>query len=329
VVPVEWQTPKFAWVDPYKDALAEFLALRAGTRSYQDVIGEHGRDWKDVIAEIKAWNDLLDKTESRSTAIRAHQHEGRDAEADGAAGSQRHNRFRRAAGTECQRRPRQRGAVFRPRVNTMKRSFSWRAAAQIRAAEIRVELRREGRQQHRGVLDHGRDGAPASWIDGPYDEELIVDAAIGAPRPAQRRRAVLNTHNDYDLSDVHRLRRARHGPHREWARAWRASSFPRRGRDGRGAEDPRGAHPQQSVGYSYPSVEKTEPMTAGAGLARDRLGADGDLGGADPGRSPARRCAHVRSARAMPFELQFRSATPSRPRARMRMRTRRAGLIRA
>lgn len=63
VVPVEWQTPKFSWVDPYKDALAELLALRAGTRSYQDVIGEHGRDWKDVIAEIKAWNDLLDKNE--------------------------------------------------------------------------------------------------------------------------------------------------------------------------------------------------------------------------------------------------------------------------
>lgn len=61
VVPVEWSPPKFEWVDPYKDALAELLAIRSGTRTWREVVSEHGRNPDDVLAEIIAHNAALDK----------------------------------------------------------------------------------------------------------------------------------------------------------------------------------------------------------------------------------------------------------------------------
>ncbi|BCP53791.1 phage portal protein [Kaistia sp. 32K] len=60
LVPVEWNPPKFEWVDPLKDATAELLAIRAGTRSPQDVISDRGRNPDDVLADFVAWNKKLD-----------------------------------------------------------------------------------------------------------------------------------------------------------------------------------------------------------------------------------------------------------------------------
>lgn len=75
-VPVEWDTPKFEWVDPYKDALAEVLAIRAGTRTWQEVVAEHGRNPDDVLAEIALFNAKIDKlgiildTDPRQTTVK-------------------------------------------------------------------------------------------------------------------------------------------------------------------------------------------------------------------------------------------------------------------
>jgi capsid protein len=60
-VPVEWSPPVFEYVDPYKDALTALIELRAGTRSYPEVMASLGRDWKKVLPEIKMWLDALDK----------------------------------------------------------------------------------------------------------------------------------------------------------------------------------------------------------------------------------------------------------------------------
>ena len=62
-VPVIWAPPKFDWVDPYKDAMAELLAMRSGTRTLKDVIAEHGGDWQETLEDIKTVNDMLDKLE--------------------------------------------------------------------------------------------------------------------------------------------------------------------------------------------------------------------------------------------------------------------------
>lgn len=60
-VAVEWAAPKFEWVDPYKDVLADILAIRAGIRTWHEVVTERGRNIADVIAEIKEFNDTVDK----------------------------------------------------------------------------------------------------------------------------------------------------------------------------------------------------------------------------------------------------------------------------
>lgn len=60
-IPVQWAPPAFNWVDPYKDVLADVLAIRAGIKTPQDVIAATGRTMQEVMAELKMWNDLLDK----------------------------------------------------------------------------------------------------------------------------------------------------------------------------------------------------------------------------------------------------------------------------
>jgi lambda family phage portal protein len=60
-VAVEWDTPKFDWVDPYKDALAEVLSIRGGTRTWQEVVAEHGRNPDDVLAELAVWTAKIDE----------------------------------------------------------------------------------------------------------------------------------------------------------------------------------------------------------------------------------------------------------------------------
>jgi len=74
VVPVEWSAPKFEWVDPYKDVLADILAIRAGIKSYPEVVGATGRDPEQVLAEIVEWfqkfddNDVILDIDPRNTA---------------------------------------------------------------------------------------------------------------------------------------------------------------------------------------------------------------------------------------------------------------------
>lgn len=60
VVEVEWSAPKFEWVDPYKDVLADILAIRAGIRTWPEVVGETGRDPEQVLAEIIEWFGKFD-----------------------------------------------------------------------------------------------------------------------------------------------------------------------------------------------------------------------------------------------------------------------------
>lgn len=56
-----WSPPKFEWVDPYKDIIAQVLAIRAGILTWQQVVAATGRNPADVLAEIKAWMQLLDE----------------------------------------------------------------------------------------------------------------------------------------------------------------------------------------------------------------------------------------------------------------------------
>lgn len=59
-VPVNWAMPKWPAIDPYKDALADLIVLRTGTRSWPDVVSESGRNPEDVFAEIDRWNKRFD-----------------------------------------------------------------------------------------------------------------------------------------------------------------------------------------------------------------------------------------------------------------------------
>ena len=51
-IKVEWSTPRFEWVNPADDVAADLASIRSGIRSFQDVVGESGRDPADVLAEI-------------------------------------------------------------------------------------------------------------------------------------------------------------------------------------------------------------------------------------------------------------------------------------
>ncbi len=59
-VPVRWDSPKFEWVDPYKEALADLIAMRAGTRTLPEIAAERGRSIEEVLDEIAATNIQLD-----------------------------------------------------------------------------------------------------------------------------------------------------------------------------------------------------------------------------------------------------------------------------
>lgn len=61
MVPVVWGPPKFEWVDPEKDVQAEILAIRSGIRSFQDVAADHGLSMEELLDEIEAFNEMLDK----------------------------------------------------------------------------------------------------------------------------------------------------------------------------------------------------------------------------------------------------------------------------
>ncbi|MFN4125756.1 phage portal protein [Pannonibacter indicus] len=59
-VPVEWSPPKFDAVDPYKDAMADLLAIRTGTMTLAQAIARQGHNPDAVLAEIAATNAKLD-----------------------------------------------------------------------------------------------------------------------------------------------------------------------------------------------------------------------------------------------------------------------------
>ncbi|WP_347268394.1 phage portal protein [Paracoccus sp. (in: a-proteobacteria)] len=60
-VPVEWSPPKFDAVDPYKDAMADLLAIRSGTMTLAQAIARQGHNPDAVLAEIAATNARLDE----------------------------------------------------------------------------------------------------------------------------------------------------------------------------------------------------------------------------------------------------------------------------
>lgn len=45
------QAPK-QWIDPYKEANADKVALYTGQKTFQQICGEKGRDWQDVVTEM-------------------------------------------------------------------------------------------------------------------------------------------------------------------------------------------------------------------------------------------------------------------------------------
>jgi lambda family phage portal protein len=54
---IKWITPRWEWIDPYKDRQAEKLAVDMGSKSLSDVIEAEGYDPEEMFARIKADRD--------------------------------------------------------------------------------------------------------------------------------------------------------------------------------------------------------------------------------------------------------------------------------
>lgn len=54
----EWQPRRWDWVDPLKDAEASVLKVKAGLMSPQTLCASMGQDFEDVLADIKAAQEL-------------------------------------------------------------------------------------------------------------------------------------------------------------------------------------------------------------------------------------------------------------------------------
>ena len=48
----EWVVIPRRWIDPYKEASANSVALKTGQKTFQQSCTENGRDWKQVIDEM-------------------------------------------------------------------------------------------------------------------------------------------------------------------------------------------------------------------------------------------------------------------------------------
>ncbi len=59
-IPVKWVPPKFEFINPIDDVKADILAIRAGLKSWKDVVSSYGYDPDEVLGEIEAINLLLD-----------------------------------------------------------------------------------------------------------------------------------------------------------------------------------------------------------------------------------------------------------------------------
>ena len=60
---VNWTLPGFEPIDRYKEAIADQIEARIGTRSIREAIRASGRDPAAVLAEIKQWSQEVDKAE--------------------------------------------------------------------------------------------------------------------------------------------------------------------------------------------------------------------------------------------------------------------------
>lgn len=58
---VQWQPPRRATVDIGRESTAVINELRAGTRTYRDVLGELGLDWRDVLRQRAEEEAFIDK----------------------------------------------------------------------------------------------------------------------------------------------------------------------------------------------------------------------------------------------------------------------------
>lgn len=59
---VEWDTPAFVSVDPYKDALTDLIQIRSGTASQISVIAARtGTHWRRVLGEHAQWKTAADE----------------------------------------------------------------------------------------------------------------------------------------------------------------------------------------------------------------------------------------------------------------------------
>ena len=58
----EWVIKPKRWIDPYKEANANKIALQTGQKTFQQICAENGRDWKKVIDEMaEAQNYAADR----------------------------------------------------------------------------------------------------------------------------------------------------------------------------------------------------------------------------------------------------------------------------
>ena len=60
-IPVEWSTPRWQAIDPYKDAMADLIGIRMGLKSWAEAVSERGWNPDDMFAEIVAWNAKFDE----------------------------------------------------------------------------------------------------------------------------------------------------------------------------------------------------------------------------------------------------------------------------
>ena len=57
---ISWQTQPWAWVDPYKDMLAEILEIRGGLKNYTQALSDRGQDIETFFAERNEEEKILD-----------------------------------------------------------------------------------------------------------------------------------------------------------------------------------------------------------------------------------------------------------------------------
>lgn len=57
----EWITQPRRWIDPYKEANANAIALKTGQKTFQQLQKESGRDWKQVVDEIAEFKQYTEQ----------------------------------------------------------------------------------------------------------------------------------------------------------------------------------------------------------------------------------------------------------------------------